>query len=301
VPSTTADALLRVPPQHREWIRRQLDQQLTSRAIRTQSATDTTPPAFTSFNAVSAVDVAVPETRITVAFKAVDDLSGVRSGFAWATSPSGHDYQVSFWNNLPGTSLGGKLVSFEALSPFMEPGTYTFTGAFVSDAAGNSTFLDASGLAALGRTTFVVKNRKGFDTTPPKLASATVATPVVSLTGFQPGTNQLPFVGVVIKATDSGNSAVAGVRGIDARYCQLDGSGCFDLLGTDAVEARQALLTMRLGHQLAPTDKAGEYRLQSLHIFDFAGNSEVMLSTEFGGDTDFGAFFASGSAITVLP
>jgi hypothetical protein len=301
VPSTTAEALLRVPPQHRDWIRRELAQHLSSSAIRSQAATDTTPPAFTSFNAVSAVDVTIPESRITVAFKASDDLSGVQAGFAWATSPSGHDYQVSFWNNLPATGLSGKMVSTQALSPFMEPGTYTFTGAFVIDVAGNNASFDAFDLAAVGRTTFVVKNKKGFDTTRPTLSSGTVVTPVVSLAALQPGTNQLPFVGIVVKATDSGNTAVAGVWGINARYCQLDGSGCFDLLGTDAVEARQALLTMRLGHQLALADKVGEYHLYSVYMFDYAGNSQVYVSTEFQGETDFGAYFASGSTITVVP
>jgi hypothetical protein len=294
------DALRRAPPHSRDWVLDQLRRQQVARTVHPLPGSDVTPPLMTAFDVRAAVDVSIPESRLVVAFKITDDLSGARSGFAWATSPSGQDYQVSFWESLPAKRLAGQMVSFQALSPFMEPGTYTFTGAHLTDVAGNGVYLDQFELAALGNITFIVKNKKGFDVTKPELESGAVQTPVVSLSAKQAGTDQLPFAGISVTAIDKGNTAVSGVRNISALYCHVDGSNCMDLVGSGEVEPRQASLKMRLGRQLLSTDKPGDYRLHWLQIYDYAANGQILISSEIGGSTDFSRYFPS-TTITITP
>lgn len=258
-------------------------------------AVDKTPPVVTAFNAEKSFDAADVSADMGVSFKSTDDLSGVRYVGAAARGPSGQQITVAYDESLPRTKVGGLMLSL-ASSPYLEPGTYTFDGLYVTDVANNTRFYDAAAIAAMGNSSFVVRNKRGFDTTPPALTHGRILTPQVSLSDVQPGTGQSRFVGVEIEAIDHGNTATAGFLGGFMTFCLLDNSGCLTLESTraDGARAGAASATVRFGTQLnyspLPT---GDYHIASYHGADRAGNWQDLDSQEFGGETDFSEYFPS--------
>ncbi|HEX5686898.1 MAG TPA: hypothetical protein VFY73_23045 [Ideonella sp.] len=292
----------RLLPSHaKAWMLRHAAQQKAARALKSQTAgVDTTAPVLTRFESAASVDVTRAMSSISVAVRAADDMSGVRTGWAYASGPSGQLVNVSFFDNLPAKKLSGRMASNE-VSPFLEPGTYTFEAAFVGDVAGNYSSLDQASLAALGKATFVVKNTAGFDRTAPALLSGRVSTPHVSLSAKQPGTDLSAYIGLTMEAADTGNSALSGVRNAYVTYCLLDQSNCFNLASDNTGLPRRAgPVTLRLGGQVDPAWAAGEYHLTWVVTVDYAENNQQLYGTDFGGPTDFNAYFPS-TTITITP
>jgi len=264
-------------------------------------AADTAPLVLTAFNVVPSVDAGVPGTSVVVSFKAIDDLAGARSLRAWAVGPSGQYIEVFFEASAPSTKLAGKMHSDKPLD-FMEPGVYEFVSVRTEDYASNYQSVDGGDLAKLGKTTFTVKNKRGFDVTAPSFQSGRVLTPQISLSAIHPGTTERAFAQMTLLATDAGNSATAGVRSAEAFFCTLDYQSCFHLLsGAGDTVPLSAGATLKLGGQPAYYASAtGDYHLLSLTLDDYAGNSMSWLSAEFGGETDFGTYFPS-TTITLVP
>ena len=294
------DALAHMTPmQARNSVKNYTDSRRAARANGHLGVSDINAPVLSAFSTQGSVDAAQPANVLAVGFKASDDLSGVYWGGAYAVGPNGQWVYVSFNSELPATKYSGSMRSTSQLA-FLEPGTYMFTSAYVADVAGNVSYYDQEQLAALGRISFNVKNKGGFDAMPPGLLKGRILTPQVSLSAFHPGTEQPAFVGVTVDLSDSGNSAVAGVQNVYLQFCLLDRSNCLGLSSYGGVP-RKAVVTLRPSTQVFPGwAPEGEYHLDYVSITDFAGNSSFLSSTEFGGETDFSLSFPS-TTITVTP
>jgi hypothetical protein len=292
-----------VPPYIRALIAARQAIKPSAVAPRTAGTIDTLAPVLTAFNTVASVDVGVPGSAVSVSFKATDDLSGLASVYAWAEGPSRQWVDVSFDENVPLTSLSGKMHSTTAIPAFLEPGVYKFVGAYTVDFAGNGQNIDQATLAALGKVSFTVKNKSGFDITPPTLVSGKVMTPRVDLSVPHAGTEyDAPFVRVNLSATDAGNTAVSGVKYASATFCLLDRSSCFYLLNTASeMDPMATSANLRLGGRVSDSNNPpGDYILSSVMVVDFAGNSNSWHSTVFDGQTDFSTYFPS-TTIKLVP
>jgi hypothetical protein len=286
-----------IPPQAKAW----LAAQAKAKPAQGVTAVDTLPPVLTVFNAAASVDVGVPGSAMIVSYKATDDLSGVRNVYAWAIGPSGQYIDVSTYLAIPATKPAGKMHS-NVVNGFLEPGVYTFQGAYAYDTAGNYQYFDAATLATLGKVTFTVKNKKGFDVSKPSITSGKIVTPRISLSATHPGTALPTFAQVSVSATDAGNTALSGVQYANATFCLLDQTSCFSVSSSSGETVPMAFsATMKMGGQI--TDMAtplGEYHLYSMTVGDYAGNYLYLYGNQFGGATDFSTYFPS-TTITLIP
>jgi hypothetical protein len=271
------------------------------------SELDGVSPVLTSFDSKPTFDVTRSENPWGVAFKATDDESGVMAASAIAVGPSGQRIFVSFQPAFPSTKLSGHLnirsTSIHAYA-FLEPGPYSFQSASLTDVRGNGAQYNEAQLAALGKTTFLVKNTKGFDITAPTLQSGKILTPTMSVTAKQPGALVSAWLGIAVDIADSGNSAVSGVWDAMVRFSLPSKPDVgFYLFGGDETASGQLHLpraTVRAGAQIPDNFPPGEYHLESIRIRDFAANTRLLRSTEFGGETDFSSYFPTTS-ITLTP
>lgn len=266
---------------------------------RAVATTDVTGPVLTAFDAKS-IDVSAHGARLSAAIRATDEESGVQ--LVWASGYGPHRQYVSL--NLyaipPDRRLSG-LASANGSTPFHEPGQYVFTSACAYDQAGNAACYDEEGLAALGNNRMTVLNRRGYDVTLPVLVSGRILTPWLSLSQPHPGTSEPSFAGIELELQDAGDSALAGALYATAMFCQKGGFPCFSLPGYHLGMPRLSHTRYRTGVQLSAGDvEPGEYRLANLTVADHAGMERSYQSLEFGGDTDFGAYFPSVS-IRVRP
>lgn len=266
------------------------------------AVTDKTPPALTAFNAPASFDVGVHGARLSVAFKATDDSSGVQRLSASARGPNGHTVYVYFEAAVPSTALSGRM-HHPAAEEFLEPGVYTFDSVYIRDFAFNSKDYDAAALAALGNVSFTVKNDRGYDSVPAELKSGEVLTKTISLSSTAPGTGEAPFVRVKISGTDAGNTVVSGIRSMSAQFCTLDMTAmCIDVQNGELEGgSMETSTTMKLGGHVWPGGFVeGVYHLRTVRLWDYAGNVKEMYSTKFGGETDFSAYFPS-TTIKLVP
>lgn len=255
---------------------------------------------MTVFDSAPEVDVTSGTAELVASFTATDDLSGVSHGYGHAIGPSGQVVGIQFYEAFPRKKFSGTMVS-GPLPALLEPGEYQFDFAYVHDVLHNSGRYEGAALAALGNTRFVVKNRGGYDAKPPTLVTGKVLTSTLSASGHQKGTaNEVPRLGISLDATDSGNSAIAGVLSSQAEFCMTDESNCLFLAAEDTGQPRRASISLRLGNYLDPDTPVGDYHLRTVYLVDYAGNETKLVGTEFGGTTDFGAYFPS-TIITIKP
>lgn len=264
-----------------------------------QAGTDVTAPAFTAFDSDASVDVTQTINPLVVRFKATDDLSGVSFGGAKAYGPSGQMVEVNFSRSAPSTNASGVMLSYH-VSAFMEPGTYVFKSAYLGDENYNYAQYDETALAALGRSTFTVKNHKGYDIVAPNLVSGKLKTPTISVSSHHPGTNVAPYAQVSLQASDSGNTAIAGVRDATAMFCTAGRAQCFSVYSFDDLAPQDAAARLTLGEQIQSYQAPGTYVLYQVSMSDYAGNRQTLTSQVFGGTTDFSLYFPS-TAITLTP
>lgn len=137
------------------------------------STTDTTPPNLTGFSFTpSSINTTSASAGMSVAFAATDDLSGVKSFQVTLMSPSGVSTLQGNATVTPATTVTG---STAVIFPgFSEAGQWTVASVFLADAAGNTSVLDTSQLAAKGfPTTFTVTSTT--DSTPPNITAFSFA------------------------------------------------------------------------------------------------------------------------------
>ena len=263
------------------------------------AALDTTPPVLTKLNAPKSVDLSQPAPSLVFSVSATDDLSGLWSLLVAAQGPSGQSLFVGA-NPWAPTKFSGTIGQGYSLTGFEEPGTYSLSYAYLYVAAGNLAFLSRDELVALGgRTEFTIKNKLGYDSTPPQLVGGKILTREASASANHPGTEMQPIVMATVDVTDTGNTALSGVYFTDLEFCLADASHCLLLYGNNE-PPRRAATTVTAGHLLDSSAQPGVYHLRRLSSRDYAGNSIYLVSTQFGGSTDFGAYFPS-TTITITP
>lgn len=287
------------PEQARELVARQLEQQKARRMSGATAAIDTVPPVLTKLSAPKSVDLSQPTPGLVLSVGATDDLSGLWSILVAAQGPSGQFIYVG-GNPWAPTKFSGTIGQGYSLTGFEEPGTYSLSYAYLYDAAGNLAFLGRDQLVALGgRTDFTVKNKLGYDRTPPQLVSGKILTQETSLSASHPGTTMRPIVKAMVEVTDTGDTAMSGVYFTDLEFCLADASHCLLLYGNNEAP-RRAAVTVMAGHLLDPSAQPGVYHLKRVSSRDYAGNSLYLVSNQFGGPTDFSAYFPS-TTITLTP
>lgn len=264
---------------------------------------DVTPPVLTAFDAGTTLDVRKASPLFSVLIKGTDDLSGIRSVLFSATGPTGQRIFGQVVADYPATSFNRRgAFWFNYAGRLLQPGVWTIDEARVEDVAGNPGKYNQAALAALGNTSFTVVNPGAYDAVAPTLTSGQVLTPVVYLSASAKGTsNQAPFVGVKLTATDAGTAAVAGLAGAAAAFCIGGNNPCLELWASPN-GGSQATGTLFPGAQVSATlgHVPGEYDLCEIVVWDQAGNGRVLASTACGGTTDFGTMFPT-SKITVKP
>jgi hypothetical protein len=294
----TPEELRLLPPSEAKAyvLKRVAEQARPGRSARADAA-DVTPPVLTAFNAPAKVKAGA---TLNLRFSATDDVSGIQSLNAYAYNSAGAYIFAGAYGYLPATKL--KSGANGQINPYTAPGDYTFEWAYLYDTAGNYSYLDAAGLAALGNTVVTVTNTTGYDATPPNLVSGTVLTPSLSLSATHPGTTQAAFAGMALRTTDVGNTAVSGLAWVWANFCLQDLSACFSLYGNNFTTG-QSKTTIQLGGQPGnyggqPT---GDYLLAGVQLSDNANNYVYLYSTAFGGSTDFSKLFPAGTSIQLTP
>lgn len=268
-----------------------------------QGGDDQTAPVLTQFNANTGLNLGKAAAPFKIGIKGTDDLSGIKSVGYQATGPSGQVIAGATDTAFPALSYSAQ-GGFAGSSQFLQPGTWKFTYAFAYDWAGNFMSLDEAQLEALGNTTFTVSNSGGYDLVKPTLvAGSSLITPSVSLSATAKGTaSEDPLVGMKVKTSDAGNSAVAGVKSVSAILCQLaDPTKCIYPTGlVTATGLTAATITAKVQVSAARGNVTGDYALRSVTVLDHAGNFTTLESVLFGGATDFSTLF-SATVIKLKP
>jgi hypothetical protein len=261
------------------------------------AAADTMRPTLTVFDAGSTWSMERGAVPLSVLVKGTDDLSGLSHILIQAVGPSGQGLAAYASFDYPVKSVSRRV---SMSSPFfagrlLEPGSWTIVKARFVDLAGNPRKVEGAALAALGNTAFTVVNTGGFDNVAPTLTSAQLLSSSVSLSATAKGTTQAPFVGLRLGVADSGASAVAGIASVHAAFCLADESRCLDLLQSTALGGNSVSATITIGQQMSAAlgHVPGDYLLYEVNLIDHAGNIRSLLSTAFGGSTDFGALMGN--------
>jgi len=294
-PALQEDQASRLAPHDREAYVRQLVARQEAERLQTiqdDVTADVTPPVLTKFSASTTLDVSKAAAPFRIVINASDDISGFQSLSAYATGPSGQTIYAQFNPGYPATSVSG-FGGFSNLSRVLEPGMWKFTFAYAYDVAGNYVYVDEDDLAALGNTTFKVVNNSGYDLVKPLLTGGKIQTPSVSLSSHPPATTKDPYVGVKLNLTDAGTTTLAGVRYAYAYFCQLaDPDKCIYAYGsTNATGLAAVTLSAAVQVSTARGNVPGDYELEVVYVYDYAGNSNYLQSTKFGGTTDFSTMF----------
>lgn len=271
-------------------------------ALPLAGAVDVTPPVLTAFKAEGTFNVNRQTPQFSIQFTATDDNSGVRSAMFQAVGPSGQRIFALTDVTYPAKTVSRRL----GFNPYfaarlLQPGVWRIDHARIEDVAGNPGKYGAAALAALGNATITVTNSGSYDTVAPTLTGGQVLTTSVSLSGTARGApGQAPFVGMKVQATDTGSTATAGVAGAGFAFCLAEESRCLELWASNGGTVNSA--TFLAGAQVSPTlgHVPGVYHLYSVVVYDQAGNFRELVSTFFGGSTNFAAMMPT-TTITLAP
>ncbi len=261
---------------------------------------DLTPPVLTRFEPLGTVNVAKAPSQIRVSFGATDDSSGLRNFFAYAVGPAGQIVYTYHDAGYPTQHYTAKATNYDlTAATYLAEGSYQFMYASITDTAGNTQVYDTATLASMANTSFTIKNNQGYDAIAPQLTAGRVLTPKVSLSRPKQGTSVPKFAGVELTVSDSAESKVSGLGAAEAVFCTLNGSNCISLTARrEAVGAASTVVDA--GFQVSPELVAGSYHLNTLSLFDHAGNQRVYRSSVFGGPDDLSAVFPA-SIIKLVP
>jgi hypothetical protein len=276
-----------------------------SKGAATPLGTDLTPPTLTAFDLPVSLDVGTAGDDARITFSADDEGSGVFNGSATLVGPDGKTtMSIHFGNDVPTRHVHKGRGRLEG-SPWAVPGTWTLQTVAIDDYLGNGMHYDTAELAALGiATTTTVVNRKGGDGVAPTLASGHLRDTTYSRSSTQPGTDGAPAYFVVdVRMQDTGNGQVSGVRLAQLVFCTDDESHCMNVISTDNQASGTKAATVQAWQipGMLGWVVPGLYHLRDVILFDRAGNRNWMTSTFFGGATDFGPLFDTGTDLLVTP
>lgn len=272
---------------------------------------DNQPPVLNRFAIEGDVDAQAPAPAAVADLSITDDLAGVQTWIVTLVGPSGQMVQrvegvATGQRRVEGRmSIGAAPVATVPFSRYTEPGTWMVDSLFISDGAYNGRFYGREELAAMGRTSFTVRNPGGHDKTGPRLLGGVIESKRVSLSTPPPGTweGTLPNLSAGMRVVDDGNGTIAGPADAIAAFCLPDRyANCvdrFELQG-HANEFGRRSATLRLGGQPRADQTPGRYLLQYVVLNDQARNMTVLTTSLLGGETDFSQLFPTTS-ITIEP
>jgi hypothetical protein len=230
-------------------------------ALEVISTQDTDAPRLTSFGFMpDRIDTSAGPATVQVRFRATSKISGVTSMEVVFDSPSGVSKQrvSATFPSLNGVGDSLK-ITFPHLS---EPGQWTLIGVVVTDASGNTLALDVEGLERMGisRTLNVTS---AIDSTPPTLASLSFSPQTIEV-GRASATVELTF-----KATDD----FSGIKAVEACFISPTGlrQRVAESLSADGGPQKEVSRTLRV--HFPQGSERGDWRLESLVLTDFAGNT----------------------------
>ncbi|MFO1337093.1 MAG: hypothetical protein U1F53_02480 [Burkholderiaceae bacterium] len=276
---------------------------------------DSQAPLLQRVDVTGSVNAQSNNQYVTTTITLTDDISGVASYSVDFRSPSGMHHVARVKTiAVPRTkvkseiTLGASPFSEPPFLKFAEPGTWKVYSLTTTDAAGNTRSYDESQLGSLpGVHTFQVTNGGGYDIVPPTLASGTIQTPTVRLSKEPKGTpvGTPPFVSAQVSMTDAGNGVVSGNYIGRLMFCAAGSGSCqpgaTNTFTMSGVSNRTGLAanSLAVGTQLVTNQMLGNYLIHSLEMVDVAGSHRTLLSTDFGGATNFHTLFPQGVTVFV--
>ncbi len=254
---------------------------------------DTVPPVLTSFNVGKTVDVSSLLQPLDLAYAVTDDFSGFRGGYVQFEGPQGQFAWAWFGDAVDRRSERGRGVE-ATLTPFSMNGDWHVTTVQLMDAAYNYSFYSEQDLIDRGANThFTVINTVGVDQIAPTLVSGITRTRAVSMSRNEPGTTGPSPAVVELRVRDTGDTVASGVQFAQATYCLDDNSSCFSAYGNTLPRGFVAGPVMLNAFPSQQVSVVGNYALHDVTLYDRANNVTHLVSTAFGGTTDFSQYFDS--------
>ncbi|HSI48816.1 MAG TPA: hypothetical protein VLA61_11130 [Ideonella sp.] len=301
-------AAMQSPAQRMAAIQQQASQQHA--AAQAAGTADNTAPVLTRFSLVGDVNAQSVNPKEDLDVTMSDEMSGLTTYIINLKGPSGQMVQrvETMYGQMKvdgRISIGAQLLGTPSFSRFSEPGTWQVDSVFLSDGNFNMKMYWPEDIATLGgRTSFAVKNTKGYDITPPTLTSGSVETPKLSLSTPPAGTpvGTLPYASVKLGTADSGNGAVAGVLEAIVELCLANQfADCVDTieLHGHVGQVGQDAATFRALAQLRSDQTPGVYQILNVFVIDSAQNNVLLQSDKLGGGDDLSKYFPGGITLKV--
>jgi hypothetical protein len=228
--------------------------------LEVRSSRDTESPKIASLEfSPSEIDTSAGAADVKVNFTATDDLSGVSYLELSFVSPSGAVRRGASAKLEAATSVSNSVtVTFPRLS---EPGQWTLSALFLSDAAGNTLVLDAEGIVRAGlRAGLLVKSAS--DTVPPVLTSFRFAPEAID-TSQGPATVKVDFT-----ATDN----FSGVKYVEVVF--MSATGVKQSAAATFKPAAEVNGSVEVG--FPQSSESGVWAVHTVVITDDAGNTLVL-------------------------
>ena len=223
-----------------------------------RSAQDTVSPKLTSLQFTPLrIDTSEGSADVKVSFAMTDDLSGANHIELGFVSPSGVDRRSCTVKVEASRSVSGSAtITFPRRS---EPGQWTLSTVFLSDAANNTQVLDAKALEGMGLQTYLhVISRQ--DSEPPVLTSLRFAPEAIDTTSAE------AQVEVSFQATDN----LSGIGSLEAVF--VSPSGVSKRRGFKEFPSPNAL-NDSLKVTFPKLSEPGQWSLISVFMADAAGNT----------------------------
>jgi hypothetical protein len=243
------------------------------------------------------VDASVAGAHLPVRVGVIDDRSGLQLIAVEAVHPEAGYAMVDELG-----LLGGRLHVQERLAlrphPMSRPGIWQVIRVWALDVAGNLMLCELECVRGItgNRHVFSVAGRT-LDPLPPAVQAGRIETPRLHLSQPAPGTRDvMPWARLTLTVTDAGG---AGVQAAQASACTADGLNCLVLQAADTTAFWRERRVMRLSGQTWAGMPRGTYRLHTLVMRDQSGNQTELLSSDFGGSTDFAVWFGEQRTIDI--
>lgn len=263
---------------------------------------ESSPPALKAFKAGTKVDATAPRAQLTFSLAATDKGSGVAGFAVYATGPSGQQVASNAGAGYPLNKFTG--TGALDFNNYMEAGQWQITQVGVYDTLGNWSWYDAGQLSQFGNTQFTVKS-VGHDRIAPNLVSGRLLSPAVSRGNPDKWRERWgeysALIGAEVTVTDATDVHLAGVKSVLLNYCGVVSRQvyCFTASAATTRSGQGSLKFSAVGDIFIEDHESGywgnapeaTYSLESVTLFDFAGNSTYLLSDRWGGDVDFTQYF----------
>jgi len=238
-----------------------------STSVQVSSVSDTTPPNITAFSfSPASINTTAASANVVVNYTLTDDIAGANFFQVVFTSPTGAQSQSSSTSFAAATTVTSSATL--TFPRFSEAGDWTVSSVFISDAAGNTLFLDPAGLAARGFTNTLTVTSIN-DTVAPTLTAFSFTPTSINVTGAD------ATVTASFQATDD----IAGVTNIQVAFASQSGGSIQTAAATFTANTSvsgSATATFPRGSE------NGTWTVQFVFLTDAAGNTRTVSTSDLG-------------------